>query len=186
MNIIGMKHLFLVAAVAAALIAGAKDQYDIRPEETADKAPTAAEWQSVAANAKAIAVATAPEELAGCVISWEAGTTLLAQLKGAYLTDPLLATKVAAVTQYVMALKGGSWWQFWKPSVPVERVNWVNALLATVKDTKDPYVAVFCLDQLRWCGCAKCVDRVNEAVSGKDEKWVKDFAELVVRELATR
>ena len=185
-----LSHYVTLSLVVAAfaLTAGAKDQYDIRPEESADKAPTAAEWQDVKENAAALEAAIGglgQTALPAAVASEEAAMKLLAEVKGAYKTDVITATKIAAVTQYVMTLEGGAWWEFWKDSVPAERIIWVKALIKTAKEAKDPYIAVFCFDQLRWCGCAKCAESIVSAAEGK-EQWVKDFAAMTAKELKTR
>lgn len=177
-----MKKLLFAFTLALALVAGAKDQYDIRPSETAEKAPTAAEWQQ--ANRDALAAATAPEKLAAFVATPEAAEALLAKVKPAYATEPMDAMRVAAVTQYVMSLKGGAWWQFWAPSMPAGRRVWIGALLKAAEDAKDAYVCEFCLDQLRWCGC-KCQVPAIAAIGAKSsDKGVKDVAAIAVKELS--
>ena len=177
-----MKKLLFATVLAFAIAAGAKDQYDIRPSETAEKAPTAAEWQQ--ANRDALAAETAPEKLAAFVASPEAAAALLAKVKPAYATDPMDAMRIAAVTQYVMARKGGAWWQFWAPSMPAERRVWMDALLKTAEGAKDAYVCEFCLDQLRWCGC-KCQVPAIAAIGAKSsDKGVKDLVSIATKELS--
>ena len=90
-----------VAGIVVALaLAGCatRDAYDIRPEEN-DGVPTAVAWQDM--HGQEIAKATQQEELAECVKTQTAADALLAQVKSAYGTDPLVATKIAAVTQFV-------------------------------------------------------------------------------------
>ena len=103
--------------------------------------PMAYEWQT--ANAAAVAAATTPEALAAFVADKAAADKLLAQLKGAYATDPLVATQIAAVTQLVMT--PGC------PKAAAARPIWVAALEQAKAATTDAYVRTFCDQQLRLC-----------------------------------
>ena len=38
---------------------------------------------------------------------------LLAEVKGAYDTDPLVATKISTLTHYAASLDCAPWWKFW-------------------------------------------------------------------------
>lgn len=107
-----------------------------------DKAhPMAYEWQT--ANADKVAAATQPDVLAAFVVDEAAALKLLAQVKGAYETDPLVATQIAAVTQLVM-MPGC-------PKAALARPIWVAALEKTQAAATDEYVRTFCVQQLRLC-----------------------------------
>ena len=103
--------------------------------------PMAYEWQT--ANESQVAVTTQPEILATFVTGETAALRLLARVKGAYATDPLVATQVAAVTQLVMT--PGC------PKAAAGRPIWVAALEKTRAAAKDDYVRAFCDQQLRLC-----------------------------------
>lgn len=175
-----MKKIFLTAVCAAAL--GAFAGYnDIKPGETADKTPTSVAWEN--ANDAALAAATDEGVLAGFVADAAAARALLANLKGAYETDPLVLCQIGAVSQWVM-MPEPCWLCFWSPSPADGRKVWVGALLDTAEATQDTYVKMACLDQLRWCGCScpKVVARI-QAIGAKGDKSVADFSAMVVREL---
>jgi hypothetical protein len=59
---------------------------------------------------------------------------------------------------------------------------WVSALLQTLKGSDDDYVAIFCLDQLRWCARPDDAKRIADMVTGKSSPVV-DFSRVVIREL---
>ena len=69
---------------------------------TATKAgdPSAAEWQ--AANKDALAKATSDNELVCFVRDGASARALLAKVKPNYGTDPLVASQIAAISQFVM------------------------------------------------------------------------------------
>ena len=131
--------------------------------------PSAVEWQ--AANEAAIAKAVSKEVLAKLAVKPAA---LLAQVKGAYETDPVVATQIAAITQRAACAK-----------CPKKfRAAWNAALLKAAAEAPDAYRAMFFLDQLRWCGNPSDAAKVK-ALGGKSgEKSVKDFAAMVAAELS--
>ena len=142
-----MKSL-MTAALAAALFAGCatapapkKDALDIRPEASKDGVPTLVAWQD--ANRAAIDAATAKEVLSAFVASPAAADALLAKVEGAYRTDPLTMTQIAAVTQLVMCPKC--------PKAPACRAVWSAALVRAAAGTKDGYVRTFLNQQLDLC-----------------------------------
>ena len=157
---------------AAVLLAVAgcatQDAYDIRPDEN-DGVPTAVEWQN--AHDREIAAATQPEELSACVKTAEAADALLVQVRSAYETDPLVATKVAAVTQFVMA------------SDPVGRAVWRKALLGAAGKSSEAYRTMFFLEQIRWCGAVDDVEAVEKISASSRCEKVREFCSVVVREL---
>lgn len=171
-----MKSLLIALVAGFALLPcaqAAQEILDIRPGATAEKAPDAVHWQN--ANDAAIKAATAPEALAPFLASEEAADALLAQVKPAYLTDPMVATQIAAITQLVM--KPGC------PKAAAARELWVEALLDAAEDSKDAYRTVFFLDQLRWCAGADEADDVEEIGEDSTDQAVKQMAALVAREL---
>ena len=112
------------------------------PAMASDKAhPMAYEWQS--AHEAEVAAATTPETLAAFVADEAAALKLLGGVKGAYATDPLLATQVAAVTQLVMTPGCAK--------AAAARPIWVAALEKTQAAATDDYVRSFCAQQLRLC-----------------------------------
>jgi|SRR5574344_709970 hypothetical protein len=147
---------------------------DYGPGMSSDaKLPMAVEWQR--RNDAAIKAETTPEKLKACVADAPSAGALLAQVKGAYDTDPMAATKIAAVSQLVMCAK-------W-PEAPKARRIWTKALLASVATMPDAYRVNYFLDQLRWCGRKEdvpCVRAIGEKAS---DPAVRDFAFLVAREL---
>lgn len=172
--------LFLMAAASAASFAkdpAKKDPYDIRPPvENVSGAPTAVAWQD--ANKAALAASVSDAALAAFVADEQAAKALLAQVGSAYKTDPTVATQIAAVSQWVMLKDADAD----GPHAKGRKV-WTKALCAAIRGATDDYVKTFCLDQLRWCGCpcgAKCVSAL---AAQEKSKSVKDFAELVAREL---
>ena len=158
------------AALVAVAGCATQDAYDIRPE-AGDGVPTAVEWQN--AHGKEVAAATQQAELAVCVKTPAAADALLAQVRPAYETDPLVATKIAAVTQSVTGSKA---------SAP-GRTIWRAALLKAAKGSSDAYRTVFFLEQLRWCGLAEDVPAVRALADASRDARVKSFAAILVREL---
>jgi hypothetical protein len=176
----------LVAAVAAvSLAAPKKSAYDIRPSDKDAKYPTAVVWS--AENDAAIAAATGDDVLAGFVEDDEAASALLAKVRGAYASDPIALTQIAAVSQWVMQ-SDPFWLFFWEPSRSDGRKVWVNALVAKAEGDGDGYVKTFCLDQLRWCApnCPCVRRRIADIGSKSGDKAVKDMADLVLKELELR
>ena len=176
-----MKKLFLTLMMMAAACAFAKNEYDIKPDAAkAGAAPTAVEWQNK--NDAALKAATDEAVLAAFVADEATAKALLAQVKGAYATDPVVAFQIGAVTQWVM-LDDPWYCILWDGPHAAGRKVWTKALCGTIRGATDDYVKMFCLDQLRWCGCpcgAKCLAAF---AAQEKSKAVKDFAELVAREL---
>jgi len=143
---------------------------------------TAAEWN--AANAEELAAAVDEDVLARFVRNNGSAAALLAQVKGAYDVDPTAAVQIAAVSQWVLGPEP-AWYAFGKASPKEGREIWVNALLARAVMTDDPYVKIFCLEQLRWCGYrnAATIRRVLAVGDRCEDRAVKEMAELVVKAL---
>ena len=102
--------------VCAAAFAADPNPYSNYTTGTAsDKAdPSAADWHGTSAAAIATETDDAKlAEIAGCPVRAKA---LLAGVKPAYATDPLTATKIAAVSQYVMRAGETSWWEIGRAS----------------------------------------------------------------------
>lgn len=108
----------------------------------------AVEWQN--ANDAKIAAATGEDVLAAFVADAESAEKLLAQLKPAYATCPLVLTQIAAVTQWVMLPEPFFLW-FWEPSPAAGRKVWVEALEKKAATSGDEYVKTFCRQQLDLC-----------------------------------
>ena len=154
-----------------------KDAYDIRPEGEDDKVPSAVAWQN--ANDAALEAAMKPQALAAYVRSAAAADALLAEVKSAYQTDPMAATRIAAVTQLVMCPKCDK--------APAGRAIWTAALIKAAEASSDSYRTMFLLDQLRWCGKPEQADRILAIGAKAKDPGVKEFAAWTVRELrATR
>ena len=144
-----MKKLVFSLIVVAAVSVFAKDQYDIRPDTAGkDSVPTAVEWQN--GNDAAIAAATEDSVLATFVVDVAAAEALLAKIRPAYESDPLILTQIAAVTQWVMTSEP-CWLCFWKPSPAKGRVVWNLALARKIAESKDDYIRTFCRQQLGLC-----------------------------------
>ena len=171
------KMMFAMAAAALAVGCITKDPYDIRPEGEDDGVPTAVAWQN--ANDAALEAAMKPQVLAAYVQSAAAADALLAEAKPAYRTDPMVATRIAAVTQLVMCPKCDK--------APAGRAVWTAALIKAAGASTDSYRTMFLLDQLRWCGKPEQADRVLAIGAKAKDPAVKEFAAWTVRELrATR
>ncbi len=188
-----MKNLLfglMVAATAAVLtgcvtkepgadidLATAKDP--VAPYQDYDPAiapvagcPMAVEWQN--SHDKELAAAVKDEVLATFVKDSAAADKLLAKVTKAYEADAMASTQIAAVSQYVMGKDRFE-----------QRKVWVNALMTRVEKTDDTYVKLFCLDQLRWCGCQcpKLLERVAAVEKGAKCKAVREMAGILLREL---
>ena len=133
--------------------------------------PSAAEWQ--AANKDALAKATSDAELVCFVRDGASARALLAKVKPSYGTDPLVASQVAAVSQFVM-----------RPGWESARGIWAEALVDSFRAATDDTVRMTYLDQLRWCGCQRHAGAIQVVVSGCRSKAVRDFADVVIRELS--
>ena len=148
--------------------------------------PSVAEWQK--ANEAAIKAATAPEALEAHVKDAAAAKALLGKVKGAYASDPMVLTVAAAVSQQVMKPDDcgffcaiGRFLAFWQTDA---RTIWAGALLDTATQSKDAYVQMFCLEQLRWCGLPCQAEKIRALAGVAADKSVKDFADWVAREIA--
>ena len=174
-----------VIAAAVAVAAPKKNAYDILPRDKDEKYPTTVVWSLQ--NDEALSAATTDDVLAGFVASDEAAAELLSKVRGAYSSDPLALTQIAAVSQWVMQ-PDPCVLLFWKPSRSAGRRVWVKALLSLAETTSDNYVKTFCLDQLRWCACpCPCVIRRVALIGVKaGDRGVKEMSDLVLHELEMR
>ena len=182
------KALMFAAALCAASPLSADEAQRYSDYESAMATvkgdPMAVEWQN--ANDAAIKEATDDDALAAAASDAAAAEALLSQVRGAYESDPVMLAKAAAVSQWVME-PDPFWLLFWKPSRSEGRKVWVQALLATAEKSQDAYVKMFCLDQLRWCGCGcpKVLARIA-AIGEGGGKAVREFAAVVTREIEGR
>ena len=167
------KMMFAMTAAVLAVGCVTKDPYDIRPEGGDDGVPSAVAWQND--NNAALETAMRPQALAAYVQSPEAADRLLAEVKPAYATDPMAATRIAAVTQLVMCPKCDR--------APAGRTVWSEALIRAAEGSADAYRTVFLLDQLRWCGKPEQTGRILAIGAKAKEPCVKEFAGWVAREL---
>lgn len=135
--------------------------------------PMAVEWHNQVADR--LAKETSVEALKECVRLPKSADDLLAQVKPAYETDPMVATKIAAVSQIVMCRK----WD----KAPAAREIWTCALLGAAEKATDDYRRMFFLDQLRWCGKSAQADRVLQIGRKSGSKAVNDFAMIVATEI---
>ena len=175
----------LILAAAVSVAAPKKDAYDIRPADKEAKYPTAVVWS--AKNDDEIAAATTDEVLASFVANGAAADALLSKLRGAYLSDPVALTQIAAVSQWVMR-PDPCWLCFWSPRPSAGRKVWIDALLRAAEGSSDTYIKTFCLDQIRWCGCkCPCVIRRVALIGVKaGDRGVKEMSDLVLSELEAR
>ena len=104
--------------------------------------PLTVNWQD--AHKAEVAEATKPEALRRFLASDEAARALLAEVKEAYTTDPIVMIQIGAVSQLVMCPRC--------PDAPKLRARWTDALLKRIGSSQNVYHVMFCLDQLRWCG----------------------------------
>ena len=133
--------------------------------------PMAVEWQ--AKNKAALEAATSDKELVCFVRDLASARALLAEVKPAYATDPLKACQIAAVSQFVMR-------RGWESA----RGIWMDALVDSFRTATDDTVRMAYLEQLRWCGCQRHAGAIQVVVSGCRSKAVRDFADVVIRELS--
>lgn len=136
--------------------------------------PLTVNWQD--AHKAEVAEATKPETLAKFLESDLSAGKLLAEVKEAYKTEPIVMMQIASISQMVMCPKC--------PKAPKLRAKWTTALLVAAKDAPDSYRALFYLDQLRWCGHADEADAVRKIGKASKDKAVKDFAEQVALEIS--
>ena len=137
------------------------------------KLPMAVEWHNQVADR--LAKETDFESLKQYVMLPKNADDLLAQVKEAYRTDPMVATKIGCVSQLVMCPK----WE----KAPSAREIWTTALLKAAEGSQDVYRKMFFLDQLRWCGKNAQMDRVLAIGRKSGSKAVNDFAMMVATEL---
>lgn len=135
--------------------------------------PMAVEWHNQ--TAATLAKETEFESLVQYVMLPKNADDLLAQVKEAYKTDPMVATKIAGVSQIVMSPR-------WNKA-PAAREIWTCALLGAAEKAPDEYRKMFFLDQLRWCGKNAQADKVLAVGQKSGSKAVNDFAVMVAKEL---
>ena len=141
-----------------------------KPTKDNKSAPTCVEWQND--HDAELGKAVSAESLDAALASDAAADELLAKVAGAYDTDPLVATKVAAATARAM-----------EPGGKAKRRTWAGALLRAASAATDGYRAVFFLEQLRWCGFRDQVPEIESLARGSSAEGVASFAEMLVREL---
>ena len=143
----------MIGAMSVSVIAGGKKDPNAFANYGAGMAsdkqyPMAVEWHNT--NRNALESETSDDAIAAFVDSEEAAKAILAKIKPAYATDPMVAVQIAAVSQYVMTAEP-SWWEFWNWFSDSPREIWTKTLLDAVASATDTYVAQLCVDQLRWC-----------------------------------
>ena len=152
-----MRKLFCVMVLAAGVTAFAEEQKYVDPNPFAGYGPAmkstaehplAANWSQ--ANDASIAAATSDAALAAVVADELSAAALLKQVKPAYATDPLVLTKIAAVTQWVM-LPDPWYCLFWDGEHAAGRNVWIAALESLKASTADAYIKTFCQQQLDLC-----------------------------------
>ena len=152
-----MKNVLLAMALVVGGMALAEEAKYVDPNPFADYGPAmqstaehplAANWSRQ--HDAEIAAATTDEALAAQVADEASAAALLAKLKGAYASDPLVLTQIAALTQWVM-LHDPWYCLFWDGPHAAGRAVWTAALQKTIDGTKDEYVRIFCRQQLDLC-----------------------------------
>ena len=127
-----MKKLFFTTVIGVAAFAAfaAKDPNPFANYGAAmatDKnCPMAVEWHND--NRAALEKDASGDAVAACAKDEASAKALLAKVKSAYATDPMIAVQVAAVSQYVMTAEP-SWWEFWTWFGDSPREIWTKALL---------------------------------------------------------
>ena len=167
-----MKKLMVVMAVLAAATAVRADDATllaIRPE-VVKGAKTSAVWESQ----NRARLATVNDAWCATFLKGgaKAADALLAEVKPAYYSDPFKLVQIAALTQYCM-----------KPGRTNDLSVWKSAVLRAAQATKDSTVAVFMLDQLRWCGSTAEIAAIR-ALGAKGDRAVREMAQIVVNELS--
>ena len=179
-----MKNLILTAVMmgVAGMFAADPNPYASYTSARASDAkfPMAVEWHN--ANRSSIESETSADTLAEFTKSGENAKALLAKVKKAYDTDPMVAVQIAAVSQYVMTAEP-SWWEFWSWFSDSPRCVWSSALLDAAASAPDTYLAEYYLDQLRWCGYPEQAAKVLEIGKSAKCKVLKQFAKMVAEEL---
>ena len=152
-----MKNIILTLVTAACVAAFAEDakyvdpnpfaDYDVAMQST-EKDPLAVNWSKQ--HDAEIKAATTDAALAAVVADAASAEALLAKVKPAYESDPLVLTQIAAVTQWV--LLPDPWYSiFWGGAHGAGRAVWVAALERKIAESKDEYVRIFCRQQLDLC-----------------------------------
>jgi hypothetical protein len=182
-----MKKLLFAALAVAGMTAAAK-YVDPNPYGAYGPAmkpvpgrPMAIEWHLT--DRAAIDKATAPEALEEILDDDDRIEALLAKVKPDYGTDAMDAARIAAISQYVMENADVSWWEFWRDDRSDEREDWAKALMKAACGAKDDYVAVYFLDQLRWCGMGCQKPCLRKLADKSTSKAVKDMAEMVADQI---
>lgn len=168
-----ISKLAAVVAVSVVFSAGASTDYRKmalpEPEEEG-AAPLGTKWHKD--NSEKLALAVSGKAIAEILSSREKVDALLSSVKGAYLTDPMKAHVISAVTRHVMT-----------PANCAKRNMWVQALLSAASAADDDYIAIFCLDQIRWCGFERDVKAVEEIQAKAKSEMLVSFCCRVIREL---
>ena len=167
-----MKRLMFATMASVAFLAVADEKImDIRPGEAKiGDAPAAEKWQ--ADNAAVLAAATDDGALDAIASDKAKAKALLAQLRGAYLTDPTVAFQVGAISQRVMR------------APDAERRIWTEALLSALEKSRDSYVKQFCIDQLRWCAYRSQAEKVRRLGKSANDAHVAKLADMAAAEIA--
>ena len=169
-----LAFLAATALVSAALAAETrKDEYELDHEPDLTTEPTGVKWTQD--NERALAEATSDAALAADTKDAAAAMRLLEGLRGAYATDPLVAFRIGACSQYVMG-RGRE----------RSRDAWTESLLSVAEQSTNLYVRTFCLDQLRWCGHRAQAGRIRALGERSGDGNLAAFAATVVRELEGR
>ncbi|MBO5643562.1 MAG: hypothetical protein J6S51_06130 [Kiritimatiellae bacterium] len=103
-------------------------------------------------------------------------------VKGAYISEPLELTRIAALTQYAMKAKS-PWWTFGFAKSK-ERVLLTNLFLKKASDPKDTYIQMFFIDQLRWVAFPEQALEVKKIGEKSSDKGVKSIADMAWREIS--
>ncbi len=183
------KLLFSMLIAAAALSASAQanktdpvapyHDYGSAMQSTPEK-PLTSFWQKDAR--KTIDDATSDAVLASFVADEDAARLLLLKVEGAFTTDALTLTQIAAVTQWVML--PDSWYNFlWDGPHAAGRKIWTEELLELADESDDSYVKIFCLEQLRLCAYSCQIEDIIEIGAESKDKNVRAVAEFVARSL---
>ena len=179
------KVIFAMALFAAGSAMAVNYEALVKSAETSGDgvAPISSIWQKE--NAAALSKATAPEAVAACVADGASARALLAKVKTAYETDPVAAYQIAEVTHWVMVDSDAAWYEFWREHRGDERRIWTDALIDTALASRDDYIRLFCLDQLRWCACPCQVERIRP-IGDNASAGVRQMVDLVIRGLERR
>ena len=103
-------------------------------------------------------------------------------VKTAYVSDPLVLTQIAALSQYAMKAKA-PWWMFGFGKAK-ERVLLTSLFLERATASKDAYIQMFFIDQLRWVAFPEQAIKVKEIGEASSDKGVKSIADMAWREIS--